>query len=114
MTQLEPAFEGLLPGPTAAQPTSQQTSVHLPTTDHSPVVHIPVTTYDPVLTASDSPSSTAAAHHTPSGGDSVGVAHMHMGEDFPPGKRLRLPSEDGERGFPTEQDIDDFLDQLHQ
>lgn len=107
MTQLEPAFEGLLPGHNTAPPTSQQTSTNPPiaTTDHPQTPVVPV----PVLTTSDSHAS--AAHHT-SVDDSVGVEHR--GEDFPARKRLRLPSEDGERGFPTDQDIDDFLDQLHQ
>lgn len=111
MTQLEPAFEGLLPGhghgPAQRSATaSNQTGSQLPTPDSPPsTVHTP--------TASTLHSS-VTAQQPQTDHESVGM--VQLGGDEPSSKRLKLASDDhdGLNHFPTDKDIDDFLDQLHQ
>ena len=104
MTQLEPAFEGLLQGQAATQlqapPTHQQQA--------PPIDTIPVSDY-PLAAGLTGLTAGSRTRTDLSGGSEESV------DIGPPSKKQKVASSELEedRRFPSDKDIDDFLDQLH-
>ena len=131
MTQSEPAFEGLLQG----QPSNQLAAVQAPPTSKQPTLedvpydHTSVQLTPPAtgLTGLAATGLTGLAGSSATGlsglaGSSqqvdVGSGAMNHGlvdgSGPPLAKKPKMATDDEEgRRFPTDQDIDDFLDKLH-
>ena len=115
MTQLEPAFGGLLQGP------SHQPPIDVPTTDQLSAAHTVTDNNGSLLqTSLTCVTGLTGTAGVGSSGVEEQVDEHELGGDSHPAKRLKLsePSasvshHDEQKQFPTDQDIDDFLDQLH-